>query len=97
MKTPKREHIYPLQEDIRNENTRWKRKNRETQLKHTIARLKQQVNHLKRRRHQALLVIDRERAVKNYAIMMSGFYDKMDKLEGDFILSQTYGQDIEGS
>ena len=79
------------------ERARWKRKNREKQLKRTIARLQQQVNRLKRRRHQALLIIDRERAVKNYALMMSGFYDKMDKMEGDIFLTQTYGHDIEGS
>lgn len=43
MKTPKRNiHMEPIfsTEDARNCRARWKRKNRITQLKHTIARLR---------------------------------------------------------
>lgn len=67
MKTPKRKGTSTPPDSVKDyeQRARWKRKNREAQLKHNIARLQQHVRHLKRRRHQALRIITSWRAWAN--------------------------------
>lgn len=111
MKTPKREHIYPLQEDIRNERARWKRKNRITQYKRTIAALKR--NERRKKRLEKLLGLYRRRVsclkweikdtqmdLENESTAATAWeerYYRLMHMAHGYCSASTCGHDIEGS